>query len=377
MQPENVADKEVAFKTESGNSNVISISNTGIVSAVGVGEDYAIAYMKNKPDVFNKIKFTVVSHPVTSVSISASKTEIEALETVQISAEVLPIDATDKSVVYETKSGTNSVIKVSKTGLVTGVYPGQDSVVCYSKGNPNIKDEIKFTVKETPAGEIVVESTNVSKTLGDTYQINAQVLPENATDKELAYAPIDRNSYEDKGDRFESGVDFSYNLSKPMMINEKLVIDLSFDKVDEKQKISLMLGQGWGSYFGYFNIYNNGTLDSNYDGVTISEPTDGIIRVTFDLGQLNKVSDKPAPTEYIDLIYIRGSWSLASGSIKVNPEIKKDIISISQTGLVSFNYLGEQKARVYLKNHPSIYKDITFNISQNPNDPIGEDIFDF
>lgn len=376
VQPENAVDKEVAFKTESGKSDVISISSSGVVSAVGVGEDYAVAYIKNKPEVFNKIKFIVVSNPVTSITASVYKTEIEALETVQINVEVLPSDASDKSVVFEIKSGTNDVIKVSKTGLVTGVHPGEDSVVCYSKGNPTIKDEIKFTVKETPAGEISVSKTEVSSMLGDTYQINATVLPENATDKELAYKAIDRNTFEDKGERFESGVDYSYNFAKPIMLNEKLVIDLSFDK-GERQKICLMLGQGWDNYYGYFNIYNDGSMDSNYDGVSVSEPAEGIFRVTFDLTEVNKINDKPAPDECISMVYIRGSWSLASGSIKVNPEIKKDIVSVSQTGLVTCKYLGEQKVRVYLKNHPSIFKDINFTISKNPNDPIGEDIFEF
>lgn len=373
--PETVEDKEVVFKTESGNSNVLSVSSTGVVTGKAVGEETVIISMKNKPEVFNKIKFTIVAYPVTSINLTASKTEIEVSETLQLNAEVLPSNATDKSVNYAVKSGKNDVIKVSKTGLVTGVYPGSDTIVCSSVGNPEIKAELTITVKETPPGEIVVEEENVSVHVNEEYQINASVLPLNATDKELAYFSVDRNDYVDRGTTFESGSDFDYSFDKPVLLNETITIDIRFKNTDEKQKISLMFGQGWNQYFGYYNLWNDGTLDSNYAGVSVSEPSEKLFRFTFDLSKLDRLGDKPAPNEYIDLIYIRGAWSLAEGSIEVNPQIKKDILSVDSNGLVSFTNIGEQKVKVYLKNHPSIYKEISFNISPNPNDPIGDDIY--
>ena len=200
-------------------------------------------------------------------------------------------------------------------------------------------------------------------------------LPNNATDKELAYSVLDRNEYNEEGDAFKSGEDFNYSLEKPMLLNEKVVLDIRFKASSEKQKISLMLGQGWHKYFGYFNIWNDGTLDSDYDGVTVSEPIENLFRFTFDLSKLNKTNDVPAPNEYVDMLYIRGAWSLAEGSISINPLIKNDILNVNSSGLVSFTNIGEQKVRVCLKNHPSIYKDINFSVSINPNDPFGDDIY--
>lgn len=375
VQPEEVLDKAVLFKTESGNSDIISVNSNGLVTAIGTGEDYAIAYMKNKPEVFNKIKFTVVAIPATSINASASKTSIEAMETSQISWEVLPNDATDKSVNFKTKSGNNNIVKVSKTGLVTGVSVGSDSIICYLTGNPSINHEIKFTVIETEPASIEISKTDVSIKMNDSHQINAKVLPENTTDKALSYKVLDRNDYSDKGDRFESGADATFELDKAMLLNEKLNIDFTFDKSESKQKLSLMLGQGWNQYFGYFNIYNDGTLENSYEGVSVNEITDGMFRVSFDLSKVTKQSDKPLPNEYVDLIYIRGSWSAASGNMKINREIKNDIISVNSTGLVSSSSLGSQKVRVFLTNHPSIYSDVTFNVNSNPNDPIGDDVY--
>ena len=375
VSPDDVADKQVSFKTESGNTNIISVSQSGVVTAKGVGEDYAVIYLTNKPEVFNKIKFTVVAVQATGLNVSVSKTEIEALENVQIVAEVLPSDATDKNVAYETKSGKNDVIKVSKTGLVTGINPGNDGVICYLVGNPSIKKEISFKVKETPAGDINVTESSVTMRAKETHQITAKVLPENATDKSLSYMPIDRNDYSDKGQRFESGVDCTVNLANPYLNKETMHIDICFDKQQTKQKISLMLGQGWNKYFGYFNIYDDGSLETNYAGVTAEEITEGMFRYTFDLSKVTKQNDKPLPDEYIDMVYIRGGWSLASGSILVGREIKEDILTVNSNGLVTAQQLGEQNVRVFLTNHPSIYKDVKFKVLSNPNDPTGDDIY--
>lgn len=470
INPSNAKDKEVAFKTDSGTNKVIEVSSTGVVAAKGIGEDYAIAYMVNKPEVWNRVKFTVIEIPVTQINLYASKTQLEVEEAVQLTAEVLPDNATFKDIAYKVKSETNDVISVSSTGLVTANSAGKDSIVCYSTRNPSVKTEIAIEVIETPVvvidvtqinltasktklnvfeevqlvtevlpidatnkavtystksgttsvlevssaglvkanskgkesvvcksvsnqnvvseiefevSEVEVESVNVEETsvemlAGSTYQINATVSPLNATYPGISYKVLDRNDYSDKGDRFESTIDYSCDLSKPLLLNDILNVDIWFDQFETPQKFSIMLGQGWSKYFGYYSIFSDGTLGKNYAGVSVTQPVEGMFRFTFDLSQLNEKTDSKVelPDEYVDLIYIRGQWSTASGNIKVNRNIKSDIISVNSTGLVSATTLGEQKVRVYSTSKPSIYKDITFKVSSNPNDPMGDDIFD-
>lgn len=465
--PDNVKDKEVAFKTDSGTNDVIEVSSTGVVTAKGAGEDYAIAYMVNKPEVWNKVKITVTEilvsqinlygkttievdetsqltaevlpanatfkevafktlsetesvvsvsntglvtgkalgketvicystrNPlveaeieievieipvpvvdVTQINLRASKTNLNVFDEVQLTTEVLPVDATNKAVTYSTKSGNNNVIQVSNQGLVTAIAKGTDSVVCRSVSNPDVVSEITFNVSEVEAESITVDKTSVQMKTADTYQINATVMPLNATYKDISYKVMDRTDYTDKGDRFESAQDYTYKAIKPFMLNDIVNIDVWFDVTESAQKFSIMFGQGWGQYFGYYDIFSDGTLGGKYAGITVSEPVEGMFRFSFDLSLLNKQSDKPLPDEYIDMVYIRGSWSTASGSIKVNREIKSDILSVNDTGLVSAFNLGEQVVRVYNTKNPSIYKDITINVTSNPNDPMGDDVYD-
>jgi len=374
--PAEAVDTEVAFKTESGNENVISVSSSGIVTAKGIGQDSVIAYMKNKPEVFAKLLIKVVQTPATGLNASVSKTSIKVGETSQITYEVLPSDASDKSVSFKTKSGNNNTVSVSNDGLITGKGIGKDTVICYLTGNPSITKEFEIEVVATPVTDISVEKTSVNLQVNDSYQIKANVLPDSATDKSISYELLDRNDYSDKGTRFESATDYTYDLPEALVLNEVITIDVCFDESANKDKISVMFGQGWQQYFGYYTLYNDGTLGDNYTGVSVTEITKGMFRFSFDLSLLNKAADKPLPDDYVDMIYLRGGWSTASGSIKINREIKEDILTVSSTGLVTANKLGEQKVRVYSVSNPSIYEDVTFNVTSNPVDPIGDDVYD-
>ena len=81
-----------------------------------------------------------------------------------------------------------------------------------------------------------------------------------------------------------------------------------------------MLGDGWSNYYGYFRVNANGTLSGNYSGVSIAQLPDGYYRVTFVLSQLNTGTNIENIDE-INLIYIRGGWSNASGYVDINPSI--------------------------------------------------------
>lgn len=381
--PENATFKDIAYKVESETNDIISVSSSGLVTAISEGKDKVICYSTRNPEVFTEIEFNVEPAPikvvdVTQINLTASKTKLNVFEEVQLSTEVLPEDATNKAVTYSTKSGKTDVIEVSNQGLVKANAKGKDSVICKSVSNPEVVSEIEFEISEVEVESINVEKTSVEMLAGTTYQINATVSPLNATYPGISYKVLDRNDYSDKGERFESGVDYTCDLSKPFLLNDIVNIDIWFDELESTQKFSLMFGQGWSKYFGYYNIFSDGTLGEDYAGVSVSQPVEGMFRFTFDLSKLNKKTEEKTefPDEFVDLIYIRGQWSAASGNIKVNTNIKSDIISVNSTGLVSAINLGEQKVRVYSTSKPSTYKDIMFKVTSNPNDPMGEDVFD-
>ena len=121
-----------------------------------------------------------------------------------------------------------------------------------------------------------------------------------------------------RGETFASGVSHSKDLS-PIALSETIIIDFKFTSGNDTY-VNLMLGDGWTNYYGLYRINANGTLGGSYDGVSIQLLSDGYYRVTFVLSQLTKGQHTDAITK-IDLLYVKGSESTASGYIDFNPSI--------------------------------------------------------
>jgi len=121
-----------------------------------------------------------------------------------------------------------------------------------------------------------------------------------------------------RGETLTAGVNYSKDLS-PVALTETFVVDFKFTSANSTY-CNIMLGDGWSHYYGYYQVNANGTLGGNYSGVSITTLNDGYYRVTFVLSELNKGTDIQN-IEKIDLVYIRGGYSNASGYVDINPNI--------------------------------------------------------
>lgn len=119
--------------------------------------------------------------------VSVSKVEITPTtlgliegETKQLSVEVLPENAMDKSIVWS--SSNESVATVDESGKVTAVKEGQVDIVATS--NNDVKGVCKLTVaiKQVPITDIVVEPGEMTLLEGESQKIQAYVYPSNTTE---------------------------------------------------------------------------------------------------------------------------------------------------------------------------------------------------
>ena len=74
---------------------------------------------------------------VSQITLSASKTELIEGESVQLEAVVLPEDASDKALVYQ--SSDPSIATVSESGLVTAIKEGKATITAESA-----REQIRF-----------------------------------------------------------------------------------------------------------------------------------------------------------------------------------------------------------------------------------------
>lgn len=132
-----------------------------------------------------------VEIPVTSVKINNSVTNFTVGGTCNLDVTVLPSNATNRSLTY--KSNNTSVATVDGNGKVTFKATGSATITATS--NNGKSDTITFNVSSS---KIDVESVTASLSkdkyiVGDKEQIDYEVLPENATNKNVSFNSSNKN----------------------------------------------------------------------------------------------------------------------------------------------------------------------------------------
>ena len=128
VQPDNATIHSVSWK--SSNDNVATVSQEGNVTAVSEGNcviTVTVDGVKAECDV----TVAIVRIPVTSVSINQTSADLLVGETLQLTATVIPDNATDKTVTWTT---SNADVASVDNGLVTAMTAG-DAIITASSGD--------------------------------------------------------------------------------------------------------------------------------------------------------------------------------------------------------------------------------------------------
>ncbi len=190
--PENATDKSVTFS--SSDNNIASVSSNGLVSALSEGTANITVTTTDgsktascSVTVNKKIDPTPTVINVTSVSLNESSKSLTVDDTFQLSATVLPENATNKSMTFSSKD--SSVVSVSESGLVSALKAGTTSITVTTV-DQNKTATCTFTVadKVVHVSSVSLNVTEKSLTVGENLQLTATVLPENATDKSVTYS---------------------------------------------------------------------------------------------------------------------------------------------------------------------------------------------
>ena len=132
---------------------------------------------------------------VTEVKITSTVTEVKVGETITLTAEVLPADATNKTVAWTSSDNTVATVK---DGVVTGVKAGETTITA-SAGGKNATVKVTVKAAATSGGEtttiavteVKITSTVTEVTAGETITLTAEVSPADATDKTVTWSSSD------------------------------------------------------------------------------------------------------------------------------------------------------------------------------------------
>jgi len=185
VMPENATDKSVVW--ESGNESAATISQEGLVSAIGEGKA-TITVKTNDGGFSASCEVTVNKKVIAVTAVVLGNTELTLVEGEEekLAVAVTPENATDKSVVWE--SGNESVATVSQEGLVTAIGEGK-ATITVKTNDGGFSASCEVTVKKKVIAVTGVKLSAASMTLreGEKGTLTATVEPANATNKNVEW----------------------------------------------------------------------------------------------------------------------------------------------------------------------------------------------
>lgn len=177
-------------------SGAITVPNTGgwqnwqtVTKTVtlSAGQQIMRFFIDTKEFNTNYISFANASVPVTGVSVTPTSASKAVGTTQQLTATVLPSNATDKTVTWS--SSNTAVATVNSSGLVTAVAAGSATItVRTNNGGFTATSAITVTTTIVNVTGVTVTPTSASKAVGTTQQLTATVAPSNATDKTVTWS---------------------------------------------------------------------------------------------------------------------------------------------------------------------------------------------
>ena len=170
---------------ESSDEAVASVSDDGEVTAVSAGTaDITVSSGEISATCVVTVKEPVVK--VEKVIIEPSETDVRIGETVSLSVRVEPENAE-----YETVNWTSSdedIATVDAEGVVSGIAIGSAVIKAEISGQ---KAACNVSVTGIPVESVSLDVQQLELNIGETYTLQATVLPENATDKGIKWSSDD------------------------------------------------------------------------------------------------------------------------------------------------------------------------------------------
>ncbi len=174
ISPENATDKTVTWS--SSDESVATVID-GKVTGVGVGSATITA---QAGDFKAECSVTVIIE-VVSIQLDRTSATLSVGNDMELTATVLPEDATDKTVVW---ASSDESVAIVIDGKVTAVSVGSATITAQA-GNIKVVCSVTVIIE---VASIKLNKASVILYPGDSMELTATVLPENATDKTVTWS---------------------------------------------------------------------------------------------------------------------------------------------------------------------------------------------
>ncbi len=169
----------------SSDPSVCTVDENGLVTFVKPG--YCTVICQTEEGGFIATCNFVINIPVEEIKLDYTDVIMRIGDTLRITAEVLPITASDKTLVWE--SSNPNVCIVDSNGLVQAMGTGNCTILCKSLDG-GYTAMCNVYVKQ-PVTQVILNTTDITVRKGQVFWLNATCLPENADNKIIEWTSRD------------------------------------------------------------------------------------------------------------------------------------------------------------------------------------------
>ena len=186
IYPSNAYNKTLIWS--SSNPSVASVNSTGLVTGLGVGNAVISATTTDGSNITATCNVEVRIY-ANEVNLNKHGTSIYAGGTEQLTAQVLPEDASIKTVTWS--SSNTNVATVNQNGLVTAKKVGNAIVTATATDGSGVSGSCVVTV--TGITNISLNKSSTSIYVGGTETLTATIIPSDVINKTLTWSSSNTN----------------------------------------------------------------------------------------------------------------------------------------------------------------------------------------
>ncbi|MCH2044689.1 MAG: Ig-like domain-containing protein, partial [Saprospiraceae bacterium] len=198
VTPANATDPSVTWSVVNQTGSATIDPVTGLLTAGTAGTVQVIATANDGSTVTGTLIITIVPTTVLVSSISVQgqggQSNVDVGSTLQMVATVLPANATNPSVTWSITNQTGSATIDPTTGVLTGTSPGTVEVTATANDGSSVSGSTIITIDAVLVTSITVQGQGGQAvvTAGNTLQMEATVLPTNATDPSVTWSVVNQ-----------------------------------------------------------------------------------------------------------------------------------------------------------------------------------------
>ncbi len=189
ISPENATFGNLTWT--SSDESIAKVDANGVVKAIKEGTVTITVTSSNGKKNTCKVIVKPNTIDVEKIEVNPTNINIENGSTVKISVNILPSNATDKTITWS--SSDENIATVDANGVITAIKEGVVIITATSSNGKNSTCKVTVIPKVINAEDIVLDHDELTIKVDDTAKLKAKVLPDDTTDKNVLWSSSDEN----------------------------------------------------------------------------------------------------------------------------------------------------------------------------------------